>query len=441
MPTATLRRTRSSVARLLVASAVLGSMLLLPATPANAGMSYRGMLQETAQTEMYHPYGLATDDIGNIYVADTSNHRVIKFGPNLEPIWIIGGTPGQEDGQLYYPEAVAFGNDTIYVADTGNHRVQAFTTGGDFILKWGKEGSADGDLLTPNGIAVNPCNGNVYVTEARNHRVSVFTANGQFNHKWGTEGSGGGQFEVPSGIAFGSPAMGCAVYVSDQYNHRVMIFDPALPNNNAIFAFGKFGSAEGELSFPDELAVDPVDGTVYVVESGSMRVSVWRKTTTGYFTYEYASTFHTGEGALGSPHGIAMDGENNLFVTNTNESDVYKFKDLPPKLDVDKLSSRGMTRNRGDFLFNARYNQADQTCETLGRLTVTAPARDVHVFRLEKGAVVDTHGVDMIFDLSDKQLEWIESAWNKDRKVTIEGRFVGLCSGDKKVINTHTWKA
>jgi DNA-binding beta-propeller fold protein YncE len=410
-------------------------------------MSFRGRLIQTDQTELYHPWGVATDNIGNIYVADTNNHRIIKYGRNLEPTLVIGLTTGQGDGQFFYPEAVSFGNDVIYVADTANDRVQVFSTAGVFIRKWGKEGSADGDLATPNGIAVNPCTGNVYVTEGLNNRVSVFDANGTFLHKFGSAGTGLNQFQVPIGIAFAPAADGCLFFVSDHYGGRIMVFDTGLPTNGAVATFGTNGMAEGQLSFPDEIAVeertdDPQSGRVFVAEAGSSRVSVWRPAA-GFFQYEFESSFQGGgENGVGYPHGLALDGENNLFVAATNESQVYKYKDLPPKLKADKLSSWRTTKNNGTFLFTVRFNQVDETCQTLGKLTVTVPARDLHVFRLEEDAVVGDQGVDMRFNLSDRQLGWIKHAWNKGRKVTIDGKFVGLCTpGSHKVIYTHTWKA
>lgn len=412
--------------------------------PINAGMSFRGRLLEDIQTELYHPWGVATDNLGNIYVVDTGNHRVIKYGPDLAPIWVKGGGLGSGDGQFSYPEAVAFGNDVIYVADTLNHRVQVFSTGGDFIRKWGQDGAANGDLSEPGGIAVNPCNSNVYVTEGRNNRVSVFNPNGTFISKFGSYGEGGGQFQKPIGITFAPAANGCAMFVADHYGGRIMIFDPGTPGENAIGTFGTYGTAEGQLSFPDEIAVeldtsDPDDGNVYVAESGSNRVSVWKKT--GTFTYAYRSAFYSGAAALGSPHGLALDGEGNLFVANTNESDVYKYKDVPAKLSANKFGSRGSTLKQERFAFDVSYNQIDQTCETLGKLTVTVPARDEHVFRLEKGAVVDNDGTDMFFGLSDKQVNWLDQAWSKDRKVTIDGKFSGICSDDERVTKTQTWKA
>jgi DNA-binding beta-propeller fold protein YncE len=53
------------------------------------------------------------------------------------------------------------------------HR-QVFSADGQFLAKWGSEGSGDGQFRGPGDIAVN-ASGNVYVAEWGNHRVQVFS--------------------------------------------------------------------------------------------------------------------------------------------------------------------------------------------------------------------------------------------------------------------------
>jgi DNA-binding beta-propeller fold protein YncE len=78
-----------------------------------------------------HPYGVAIDTSNNVYVADTDNHRIQKFtsdGTFLTE-WGSDGAlyGGLGEGLFWGPSGVAvdsFGN--VYVADTGNHRIQKF---------------------------------------------------------------------------------------------------------------------------------------------------------------------------------------------------------------------------------------------------------------------------------------------------------------------------
>ena len=63
--------------------------------------------------------------------------------------------------------------------------------------------------------------GIVYVTEIRGNRIQMFTSDGMFVIRWGTEGSGDGQFSWPRGIAVATDG---SVYVSNQNNRRIQKF-------------------------------------------------------------------------------------------------------------------------------------------------------------------------------------------------------------------------
>ena len=53
----------------------------------------------------------------------------------------------------------------------------------------------------------------------------MFDSQGGFLDEWGIEGAGEGEFRSPQGLAVGSDGN---VYVSDQGNHRIMVFNPTV---------------------------------------------------------------------------------------------------------------------------------------------------------------------------------------------------------------------
>ena len=75
------------------------------------------------------PVGMKMDPMGNIYVADASNHRIQLFmAGQSDAITIAGnGTAGTSAHQLNSPYWVLLDNQlNLYVSDTYNHRVQKF---------------------------------------------------------------------------------------------------------------------------------------------------------------------------------------------------------------------------------------------------------------------------------------------------------------------------
>jgi tripartite motif-containing protein 71 len=65
--------------------------------------------------------------------------------------------------------------------------VLKFDSNGNFIAKWGSNGTGDGQFKTPHGVAIDPQN-NVFVTDMDNSRVQEFNSDGVFLLKWGTQG-------------------------------------------------------------------------------------------------------------------------------------------------------------------------------------------------------------------------------------------------------------
>jgi len=136
------------------------------------------------------PHGIAVDTTGNLYVADTKNHRIRKVTPNGEVSTLAGSVEGFADGagqnaRFNEPNGIAIdaaGN--LYVGDEGNHRIRKVTPSGEVSTLAGNEqGFADGQGITarfhnPSGIAIDAA-GNLYMADTGNNRIRKITPEGE----------------------------------------------------------------------------------------------------------------------------------------------------------------------------------------------------------------------------------------------------------------------
>jgi|GEM_PF-1256444 len=90
---------------------------------------------------------------------------------------------GSSDGDLNFPLGIAVDGNKVYVADSGNNRVQKFSSSGVFLSKWGVYGSANGEFKTPSGVGVDG-SGSVYVADSSNNRIQVFDSSDYFLRQW-----------------------------------------------------------------------------------------------------------------------------------------------------------------------------------------------------------------------------------------------------------------
>jgi len=138
--------------------------------------------------QFYYPFGVAVDSSGNIYVADTNNHRIRKITPAGVVSTFAGtGTEGFANGtgteaQFNLPTGVAVDSrGNVYVADQVNHRIRRITPAGvvSTLAGTGTRGHADGtgteaQFNYPTGVAVDS-SGNVFVADNVNHRIRKIT--------------------------------------------------------------------------------------------------------------------------------------------------------------------------------------------------------------------------------------------------------------------------
>ena len=145
------------------------------------------------------------------------------------------GSAGASNTQFNYPKGVAVStaDNRIYVVDCFNHRVQIFDgTTRNYIATLGTTGSAgetNTQFCNPSGVAVSTADNRIYVVDNFNHRVQVFDGTTRnYIATLGTTRSAGDsntQFRYPSFVAVS--AEDNRIYVADTSFHRVQVFEIA----------------------------------------------------------------------------------------------------------------------------------------------------------------------------------------------------------------------
>ena len=84
---------------------------------------------------------------------------------------------GRKETSLSLPEGIAVDQEgNVYVADTGNNRIQVFSSDGTFISKWGRYGRSEVGLRSPADIAIDSSSDNMLVADTENSGIFVFTS-------------------------------------------------------------------------------------------------------------------------------------------------------------------------------------------------------------------------------------------------------------------------
>ncbi|MDB4285659.1 6-bladed beta-propeller, partial [bacterium] len=217
----------------------------------------------------------------------------------------------------------------VYVLEYGNHRVQVFDSNGNFLWKFGGYGSGDGRLYYPVDMALDGA-GNFYVADFG--RIQVFDSNGTFLGKWGSYGTGDGQINYPNGITVDGAGN---VYVTQNRNNNrhgsVQVFDS---NGNFLRKLGSLGAGDGQLYFPHGIAVDGA-GNVYVSEWGNNRIQVFDSN--GTFLAKWGS-YGAGDGQFKDPMDIEIDEYGNIYVADAFNHRIQVFEGFaansPPVADA-----------------------------------------------------------------------------------------------------------
>ena len=305
------------------------------------------------------PRGVAVDGSGNLYIADTGNHRIRKVDTSGN-ISTTAGAGASGDGgaatsaTLSFPEGVALdGSGNLYIADSFNHRIRKVdaatgnisTVAGTGISGFSSDGGAatSATLSFPEGVVLDG-SGNLYIADAANNRirkVDATTGNISTVAGTGTAGSGGdggtataATLNRPSGVALDGVGN---LYIAEYFGSRIRKVDAATGNISTVAGTGTFGfggdggaATSATLSYPFGVALDSA-GNLYIADAFNHRIRKVDAATGNISTVAGTGTSGFGgdggaatSATLSSPQGVALDGSGNLYIADTTNRRIRK---------------------------------------------------------------------------------------------------------------------
>jgi len=309
--------------------------------------------------------GLAADGGGNLFIADTGNHRVRRVSPDgiIVTVAGTGATGFSGDGgpatsaQLGQPAGVAVdGAGNLFVA-AGN-RIRKVSTSGIITTVAGggtlQGSSGDGgpatsaQLAFPGAVTVDG-GGNLFIADSGNSRIRKVSPSGIISTVAGNDtrayGVGGGDsgpatsvsLDWPSGVAVDGAGN---LFISDAVFPRIRKVSPSGMLTTAAGTASGFSGDGGpatsaQLSGPRGVAVDAT-GNLFVADSANNRI---RRVSAGGIITTLAGdgtspSFFSGDGGPATnaqmrlagftSAGVAVDGAGNLFIADTSNHRIRK---------------------------------------------------------------------------------------------------------------------
>jgi DNA-binding beta-propeller fold protein YncE len=257
----------------------------------------------------------------SLLVADSRNNQIQVLSHDGQILSAFGSiqTDTEPSALLNEPWGLTVSpQGFIFVADTWNHRILKFSPQGDLITSWGffNQGQDPFGLWGPRSIALSP-DGLLLVADTGNHRIVVYDQEGGYVSQFGSRGFGPAQFSEPVGIAIDQNSG--FVYVADTWNQRIQVF---LPASNGVYIFhqdwdvyGWFGQS---LDNKPYLAIDQ-QGRILVADPEWPRILV--------FSSQGDPLFYFGDsdGILGMASGVTLDEQDYVWVTDALNNQILRY--------------------------------------------------------------------------------------------------------------------
>jgi sugar lactone lactonase YvrE len=321
---------------------------------------FAGDGRPAVQALLNEPKGLAIDDLGDIYIADSENHVIRKIDRRTGIITTVAGVAaGESDrfGAQSESEAGLPAEEDPF-ADMTQAATQKYTPQADLSgtvrylvngaavqKRFGGDGGAatSAQLNFPTAVAVDK-NGDLYIADTMNHRVrrveaatgTITTLAGTGQARFSGDGGPAAQAGLNEPAALALDGLG-RLFIADQSNNRVRVVDLT---TGVITTFAGTGSAtydgdgvpaaNASLAGPSGIVVR--DGVLYIADTfnGRIRavdlaVGVIATVAGDGGEYRFHSPAEPPSTSLSRPSGIAVDAHGALFVTDSDSHVVRRW--------------------------------------------------------------------------------------------------------------------
>jgi sugar lactone lactonase YvrE len=290
--------------------------------------------------------GIAVDSSGNVYVADSGNHKIRKVTPAGVVTTLAGsGAAGSTDGvgvaaKFNDPRSVAIDTSgNVYVADGGNYKIRKITSAGlvTTLAGTGTQGSTDGtgaaaSFNYPTGVAVDS-SGNVYVADSS---IRIISPGGVVKTLKNRNSAFAGSF-IFSIFVIAVDTLG-TIYSSESWEHKVYKisdidssgygsmtgsfgdgYQDVIGGGPARFLDSRSGQV-GSLSNPSGVAADS-SGNVYIADTGNFAIRKGDRQTGQLSTLAGCGISGSRDGVgsqamFSSPTAVAVDSSGNVYVAD-----------------------------------------------------------------------------------------------------------------------------
>lgn len=176
-----------------------------------------------------------------------------------------------------------------------------------YHCKFGEFGVTEGQFTEPSGVAVNAQN-DIIVADTNNHRIQIFDKEGRFKFQFGECGKRDGQLLYPNRVAVVRTS-GDIIVTERSPTHQIQIY-----NQYGQFV-RKFGA--NILQHPRGVTVDN-KGRIVVVECKVMRVIIFDQT--GNVLQKFGCSKH-----LEFPNGVVVNDKQEIFISDNRAHCVKVF--------------------------------------------------------------------------------------------------------------------